>query len=109
MINKIKLAISPYIYDGIEEFTYEIRGLNIYYSEVGFESYNNAENIGKIKLKEMLHKQLNYLSKYHYKGYEYYWDYDDVDNIEKYWYINDYEWLCFKTELMFKEFIDKLI
>jgi len=50
--NKIKLTISDYEFEGKEEYTYEIRGYNIYFSKVGFSSYDEAKKEGELKLKE---------------------------------------------------------
>jgi len=50
--NKIELRISNYQWNGKEEYTYEIIGYNIYFSEVGFSSYDEAKKKGKLKLKQ---------------------------------------------------------
>lgn len=50
--NKPELTISDYEFDGKVEYTYEIRGYNIYFSEVGFNTYDEAEKKGKKKLAE---------------------------------------------------------
>jgi hypothetical protein len=53
MSKEIKLTISPYEWEGKEEFTYEVRGFNIYHSKVGFKTYKEAEKEGKLKLEEL--------------------------------------------------------
>ena len=50
--NKPKLIISDYEWEGKIEYTYEIRGFNIYFSKVGFNTYDEAEKEGKKKLTE---------------------------------------------------------
>jgi len=50
--NKIELTISDYEWEGKTEYTYEIRGYNVYFSEVGFISYDDAKEKGETKLKE---------------------------------------------------------
>ena len=50
--DKIKLTISDYEFEDKEEYTYEIRGYNIYFSKVGFSSYDEAKKEGELKLKE---------------------------------------------------------
>ena len=50
--NKIELIISDYEWEGKNEYTYEIRGYNIYFSKVGFSSYDEAKKEGELKLKE---------------------------------------------------------
>jgi hypothetical protein len=50
--NKIELTISDYEWEGKNEYTYEIRGYNIYFSKVGFSSYDEAKKEGELKLKE---------------------------------------------------------
>ena len=52
--NKIELTISDYECEGKNEYTYEIRGYNIYFSKVGFSSYNEAKKEGELKLKEFV-------------------------------------------------------
>jgi len=52
--NKIELTISDYEWEGKNEYTYEIRGYNIYFSKVGFSSYNEAKKEGELKLKEFV-------------------------------------------------------
>ena len=51
-MNKIKLTISDYEWEGKTQYTYEIRGYNIYFSEVGFNTYDDAKRKGETKLKE---------------------------------------------------------
>ena len=53
--SKIKLTVSSYEWEGKEEFTYEIRGWNVCYSKVGFDSYEKAKQEGELKLKELTH------------------------------------------------------
>jgi hypothetical protein len=53
MSKEIKLTISPYEWEGKEEFTYEVRGFNIYHSKVGFKTYKEAEKECKLKLEEL--------------------------------------------------------
>lgn len=48
--NKLKLIISDYEFDGQIEYTYEIIGYNIYFSSVGFNSYDEAKKEGEEKL-----------------------------------------------------------
>ena len=48
--NKLKLIISDYEFDGKIEYTYEIIGYNIYFSSVGFNSYDEAKKEGEEKL-----------------------------------------------------------
>ena len=50
--NKPKLTISDYEFEGKIEYTYEIRGHNVYFSKVGFNTYDEAEKEGKEKLTE---------------------------------------------------------
>ena len=50
--NKPKLTISDYEFEGETEYTYEIRGYNIYFSKVGFNTYDEAKNEGEKKLAE---------------------------------------------------------
>ena len=50
--NKIELTISDYEWGDKTEYTYEIRGFNIYFSKVGFSSYDEANKEGRLKLKE---------------------------------------------------------
>ena len=40
---KLEIKISPYEWEGETEFTYEIRGYNIYYSTVGFKTQEEAQ------------------------------------------------------------------
>ena len=53
MSKELKLTISPYEWEGKEEFTYEVRGFNFYYSKVGFQTYKEAEKEGKLKVEEL--------------------------------------------------------
>lgn len=48
------------------------------------------------------------LPKSEYRGFEYCWDYDDVDKEMIYWFYYNEEWKYFKTEIEFKSFIDGL-
>jgi hypothetical protein len=50
--NKPKLTISDYEFEGKTEYTYEIRGYNIYFSKVGFNTYDEANKEGEKKLAE---------------------------------------------------------
>lgn len=49
--NKLNLIISDYEFDGKIEYTYEIIGYNIYFSTVGFNTYDEAKEEGEKKLK----------------------------------------------------------
>lgn len=49
---------------------------------------------------------MEYLPKGEYKGFEYRWDYDDVDKQIRIWFYHNDEWKFFKSELDFKSFID---
>jgi hypothetical protein len=51
--NKINLIISDYRWEDKLEYTYEIRGYNIYFSEIGFNSYDEAKKEGEIKLNQI--------------------------------------------------------
>jgi hypothetical protein len=48
------------------------------------------------------------LPKSEYKGFEYRWDFDDVDKEIRIWFYYKDEWKYFKIELEFKNFIDGL-
>jgi hypothetical protein len=50
--NKPKLIISDYEWEGNTEYTFEIVGYNIYFSSVGFNTYDEAKKEGEQKLKE---------------------------------------------------------
>jgi hypothetical protein len=50
--NKPKLIISDYEWEDNIEYTYEIIGYNIYFSSVGFNTYDEAKKEGEQKLKE---------------------------------------------------------
>jgi hypothetical protein len=50
--NKPKLSISEYEWEGEIEYTYEIRGYNVYFSKVSFKTYEDAQKEGKEKLSE---------------------------------------------------------
>jgi len=56
MSKELKLTISPYEWEGKEEFTYEVRGFNIFYSKVGFQTYEEAEKEGKLKVEEFINQ-----------------------------------------------------
>jgi hypothetical protein len=56
--SNLTLTITPYEWEGNEEFTYEVRGWNIYHSKVGFKTIKEAEIEGKLKLKELKLKKL---------------------------------------------------
>ena len=43
-----------------------------------------------------------------YKGFEYRWDFDDVDKEIRVWFYYNDDWKYFKTELDFKNFVDSL-
>jgi len=49
-----KLTISEYEWESKIEYTYEIRGYNIYFSKVGFKTYEEAKKEGKYKLNEYI-------------------------------------------------------
>ena len=63
MNNKINLIITAYMYDGVEEFTFEIRGNNIYCSQVGFKSYDSAEKEGVVKQKRIYYEPVSLFTK----------------------------------------------
>ena len=48
------------------------------------------------------------LPKSEYNGFEYSWDFDDVDKEIRVWFYYNYDWKYYKTELDFKNFIDSL-
>ena len=50
--NKPKLIISDYEWEGKIEYAYEIRGYNIYFSKVGFTTYDDAKKEGETKHNE---------------------------------------------------------
>ena len=52
--NKPKLTIIDYLWKDKTEYTYEIRGYNIYFSKVGFATYDEAKKEGEEKLKEYI-------------------------------------------------------
>lgn len=49
--NKLKLIISDYEWEGKTEYTFEVIGYNIYFSTVGFNTYDEAKEEGEKKLK----------------------------------------------------------
>jgi len=51
--SNLTLTITPYKWEDREEFTYEIRGWNVFHSKVGFKSYEEAKAEGELKLKEL--------------------------------------------------------
>lgn len=48
--NNPKLIISDYEWEGNTEYTFEIVGYNIYFSSVGFNTYEEAKEEGEKKL-----------------------------------------------------------
>lgn len=52
--NKLRLIVDSYEWENKLEYTYAIRGYNIYFSEIGFKTYEEAEKEGKEKLNEYI-------------------------------------------------------